>query len=604
MNLALVLHFPGVKYSTSDYWSDDKFRLHQNKFYNVATTFGRSHLRDMGGKELYLHCLDIDSEEVLNRVLTLLEQWKAATFVIKTQKDCGYHVYWFEHSDVQDPILKEYCKKGCEFEIKCGKALCTLPPSRHRDNPFFHYENVGQGDKIMIADGLYGNLVNDLLKDCLKKKSVKSRKNVRTTNSIDLVPKLEVTANCNVGIETSENVAKRIVLSTEQIEKSVHHLLPYYCEGTRDKFVFGFSGFAYKEDIGEESASKILGNICIRTNDAEKNSRLRTLHRTYVNGLENGLDGIIGKTKLKEVIAFVSNCDERACQNVIENLLKIWHGNNEKKQSDLAKELAAENIDNPVEYTISVINKTVKCDNSLVRANLYAGLSTYTLDPMNLVIAAPTSEGKTYTVLQTLQYFPSEDVKYIGSMSPKVIIRQNSILVDPHTLKPVMEDIRALKKQIEQEKDKERNEDLKSQLEELKSNACLLIDLRKKVYVFLEPPDPDLWAIIKPIMSHDSFVMEHPYVDSNSRNGIHVKRIITIGFPTFIFCTAKDESKWEQWDEVVSRSLVMSPNMSIRKYREATVLNAQLLGIPSAIQESLLRSKREEELAKKCVCNI
>ena len=162
-----------------------------------------------------------------------------------------------------------------------------------------------------------------------------------------------------------------------------------------------------------------------------------------------------------------------------------------------------------------------------------------------------------------------------------------------------MEDIRALKKQIEQEKDDKRKEDLESQLEELKSNACLLIDLRKKIYVFLEPPHPDLWAIIKPIMSHDSFVMEHPYVESNTRED--VKTIITIGFPTFIFCTAKDESKWEQWDEIVSRSVVMSPNMSPRKYREANVLNAQLLGIPSAIQESLIRSKREMDLAKKCV---
>jgi hypothetical protein len=100
-------------------------------------------------------------------------------------------------------------------------------------------------------------------------------------------------------------------------------------------------------------------------------------------------------------------------------------------------------------------------------------------------------------------------------------------------------------------------------------------------------------------MSHDSFVMEHPYVDYS--RGIHVKKIITIGFPTFIFCTAKDESKWEQWDEIVTRSMVMSPNMSPRKYREATVLNAQQLGIPSAIQESMIRSEMEMELAKKCV---
>lgn len=51
----------------------------------------------------------------------------------------------------------------------------------------------------------------------------------------------------------------------------------------------------------------------------------------------------------------------------------------------------------------------------------------------------------------------------------------------------------------------------------------------------------------------------------------------------------------------MSRSVVMSPNMSPRKYREANVLNAQLLGIPSAIQESLIRSKREMDLAKNCV---
>ncbi|HXX97855.1 MAG TPA: hypothetical protein VEL11_12165, partial [Candidatus Bathyarchaeia archaeon] len=60
-------------------------------------------------------------------------------------------------------------------------------------------------------------------------------------------------------------------------------------------------------------------------------------------------------------------------------------------------------------------------------------------------------------------------------------IRQNSTLVDADTLKPLMDDIRALRKQIEQEEDKERKEDLKSQLEELKSKACLLIDLRVNV---------------------------------------------------------------------------------------------------------------------------
>jgi hypothetical protein len=191
---------------------------------------------------------------------------------------------------------------------------------------------VGQGDKIMIADGLHGKLVNDLLQDCLKKKKAKSRKDVRTANSIDSTSKIDPIVNRKLtecfNVDPSEKIAKRIVLSAEQIKDSVKHLIPYYCKGARDKFAFGFSGFAYKEGIAEESASKILENICIRTNDIERKARLETLHRTYVNGLENGLDGITGKTKLKEVITSVSNCDDGASENVIEDSLKIWHGNN------------------------------------------------------------------------------------------------------------------------------------------------------------------------------------------------------------------------------------------------------------------------------------
>ena len=102
-------------------------------------------------------------------------------------------------------------------------------------------------------------------------------------------------------------------------------------------------------------------------------------------------------------------------------------------------------------------------------------------------------------------------------------------------------------------------------------------------------------------MSHDNFVIEHPYVESNTLQGIHVRSIITLGFPAFIFCTAKDESKWEQWDEIASRSLVMSPNMSTKKYRAANILNAHQLGLPTAMQEILIKSRKEIELARKCV---
>ena len=170
-------------YNNPNFWSIEKLTGQADKFYNVATTFGETSLRDSLGRKMFLHCLDIDSGEVLKKVIKILEQeWKLNTFVTKTQKDYGYHVFWFEHGLENSPINTEACRKGFEFEIKCGKALCTLPPSRHRDNPFFHYENIGQSDKIMIADGLYTKFVNDLLLDCLKKKKKKHKQQIKKDN--------------------------------------------------------------------------------------------------------------------------------------------------------------------------------------------------------------------------------------------------------------------------------------------------------------------------------------------------------------------------------------------------------------------------------------
>jgi hypothetical protein len=503
----------------------------------------------------------------------------------------------------------------------------------------------------MITNGLYQRLVNELLADCFrrKKNNLKSNKHNTikkdcnksasessiTSQEEDEVQAVVTATNNKLDhyiTNSSAAITKEIVLTDEQIQMSTQYLLSYYHEGARDKFAFGFSGFTYKENIAEESAAKIIESICSKTNDPYIADRLDTLHRTYVNGRENGSDAITGKSKLKEVIMHVSNCDDgKAAENIVQGLLRIWHvgteeekdrddkyiedNNNENNKNDdnnnkhsptaeslLLDELLAAGIHNPAEYVINTINKTVKLDDSLVRAVFYAGCSTWALDPLNIGISAPTSEGKTYTVMQVLQYFPKSDIKYVGSMSPKVIIRQDSTLVDVDTLKPVKEDIVTLQKQIKKEEQDEKcKQELEEQLEKLRDNARPLIDLRGKIYVFLEPPSPELWNIIKPIMSHDNFLIEHPYVESTTSGGIHVKSIITLGFPTFIFCTAKDESRWQQWDEIISRSIVLSPNMSTKKYREANILTAQLIGLPTAIQESRIVSRREVELARKCV---
>ena len=104
------------------------------------------------------------------------------------------------------------------------------------------------------------------------------------------------------------------------------------------------------------------------------------------------------------------------------------------------------------EYVIATAKKTVKCEDSLVRQIVYTGLIADSNEPVNLGIMAPTSEGKTYPIVETLKSFPKEDVCLIGSMSTKLLVRQKGILVDQYNrlLKP---QIKELKQQIEEPED-------------------------------------------------------------------------------------------------------------------------------------------------------
>jgi hypothetical protein len=258
----------------------------------------------------------------------------------------------------------------------------------------------------------------------------------------------------------------------------------------------------------------------------------------------------------------------------------------------------------PVEYITRIIKRTVKGEDAGIRIVLYAGLSCYTFNPLSVAVRAPTSEGKTHLVIVVISVFPKEDVWLIGSMSPKVLIRQYGTLVDRNN-QLIAEDVRRLKKElkiceIQSRKDEtkiEQVEQLKDDLEKLSREPKYLIDLHGRILVFLEPPHPDVWNILKPIISHDHWEMEHPYVDTD----LKTKNVVTRGWPVCIFCSARDESKWDIWPEIQSRFIIISPNMSKQKYSEANVLTFEKLGLPDFVQDQIIVSNKEMEIARKCM---
>jgi hypothetical protein len=255
-----------------------------------------------------------------------------------------------------------------------------------------------------------------------------------------------------------------------------------------------------------------------------------------------------------------------------------------------------------VEYVISCANREIKQDDALTRRILYTALSANTNNPINLGIVAPTSEGKTYPVTKALKYVPNEDVWLVGSMSPKTLFRQNGILVDDknEALKPKLKDLDKKIEEAEKENNKKTTIELNEQKQDLLENCRYLIDLRGKLLVFLEPPNHELWNMLKAILSHDSYYVEYPFVDRNDKVGIHAKRVVMQGFPACIFCSAKDESDWPDWEQVISRFLICSPNMTVKKYQESNMLIGIRSGLPTCIQEKVVISNAEVGLAREC----
>jgi hypothetical protein len=207
-------------YEDPNFWSLENIVGESPKFKNVATVFGRTHIKDENGLELNPNVFDGDSKyvyQIINSATiqdpiikakvqhlitkssseSLFDFLIKSTVVIKTKKEFGYHFYWFSHK--QNPRIRtQDCIPGYEFEIKTdkGSGHNTLPPSAHRNDPNFRYSHVGRRDKIAIVDELY-DILTELLSEYLTEKnktSYGSSKKLRTIDNLCRSKKKNITA--------------------------------------------------------------------------------------------------------------------------------------------------------------------------------------------------------------------------------------------------------------------------------------------------------------------------------------------------------------------------------------------------------------------------
>jgi putative DNA primase/helicase len=185
-----------------------------------------------------------------------------STFVSKTRKKYGRHIFWLSHEQ-HKPIGSRDCKQGNEFEIKTV-GLITLPTSRHRDDPNVRYRSIGQ-NKIKIIDKMYDHLLK-ILADCLRSAINKS---TSECGHSDYKEKYDEHEN-------SIQDPKSIELTLQNIASC---LLPLYKKGHRNSIIMGFAGLSHKRNLPKEYATKVIE--LLTTNDEERANRFRTLDATY-----------------------------------------------------------------------------------------------------------------------------------------------------------------------------------------------------------------------------------------------------------------------------------------------------------------------------------
>ena len=163
-------------------------------------------------------------------------------------------------------------------------------------------------------------------------------------------------------------------------------------------------------------------------------------------------------------------------------------------------------------------NRFLIMDNPIRKLLLLACVSAYGTYPLNVALMQVFSSGKSTNAINTAKYFAN--TWFLGGLSPKSLIHEKG------------------------DYDEEQE--------------GFIIDLQKKIILFLDEPQYETLTMLKPLLSHDRFETEYKFVDKLS--GQTVKAILK-GWPSVIFCSPK--SKYTL--EYCSRWLTASPQTSTEK---------------------------------------
>ena len=178
---------------------------------------------------------------------------------------------------------------------------------------------------------------------------------------------------------------------------------------------------------------------------------------------------------------------------------------------------------------VEILGTTIKHDDDNKLIALLVQLSAYTEDSqLNLSFNAPSSSGKSFIPLEVANLFPEEDVIELGYVTPTSFFHSGEF-------------------------DKE--------------NKQFIVNLERKIIIFMDQPHNMLLEHLRPLLSHDKKEIELKITDKTQKFGLKTKTVILKGYPAVVFCSAGlrlDEQE-------ATRFLLLSPEVSQEKLRAGVV---------------------------------
>lgn len=287
---------------------------------------------------------------------------------------------------------------------------------------------------------------------------------------------------------------------------------------------------------------------------------------------EEGSEKLIARLAetLPEVSIYKITLPERMTDGKdISDYFNYYNGNPDDFMLELPKWKAGmepldENIFEPIDSKKlkNILGLTIKEDDENKLVTFLCQLSAYTENSQfNLSFNAPSSTGKSYIPTEIARLFPEKDVLELAQCSPTAFF---------HDLG---------------QWDEKRN--------------LSVVDLSRKIIIFLDQPHNDLLVKLRPILSHDKKELLSKITDKTQKNGMRAKNILIKGFPAVIFCTAGlniDEQEG-------TRFILLSPETSQTKIRGGITQKIEKEVNPEAYR-NWLNNNPDRKLLKKRIMAI